>query len=124
VDAITKLRVKLPKFSTKYHAMMTNGRLEVQLQAFVTSTVDGSELSASTAGTHWVKDWMGARFGGEEKKHFPPPLPRSEPPRPDRSLVTILIRVTPARIHSFITQTETHTYIVTHSATVHYFPYA
>jgi hypothetical protein len=41
----SKKRVKLSLFLIKHHAIMTYGRAEIQLHAFLTSPLDGSEWS-------------------------------------------------------------------------------
>jgi hypothetical protein len=44
-------KVKLSLCLIKYHAMKTYGRMEVQLHASLTSTLDGGKWSASQPGS-------------------------------------------------------------------------
>jgi hypothetical protein len=67
------VKVKLSLCLTKSHAMKTYGRVAVQLQALLTSVLDGGEWSASqpgrltprerTPGTHRIGIWVGPRTG-------------------------------------------------------------
>jgi hypothetical protein len=60
--------VKLFLCLTENHAMKVYWGVEVELHAFLTSTLDGSEWLASrpahsTPGAHWIRGWVGPRTG-------------------------------------------------------------
>jgi hypothetical protein len=78
-------------YLTKYNAMKTYGGVEVQLRAFLTSVLDGSEWSASAPGkgarsTHWIEGWVGPGAGLDAmaKRENPFPFRVSKPVRPVR----------------------------------------
>jgi hypothetical protein len=73
--------------------------VEIQIHAFLTSTLDGGKWSAScpgcfTSSTQWIKDWgvhqSRSRRGDEGKNIFPAPAWIQEPGHRSRSLVTML----------------------------------
>jgi hypothetical protein len=78
--------------------MRTYGGVEVELEAFLTSALDGDEWSASRLGrftlrkrapsTHWI-GWVGPGAGNEEENICP--CRKSNPDRPVRSLVTAIV---------------------------------
>jgi len=52
--------------------MKRNARVEVKLQAFLTSEFDGGEwisymLGCFTSGIHWIREWMSCRHIGERR---------------------------------------------------------
>jgi hypothetical protein len=100
-----KLSLCLTKYhtmKTKHHAMKKYGGVEVYLQAFLSSALDGGEWSTSclshftpvetAPGTQMDRRLRGPHnlsgLGGEEKN--PHPCQESNPSRPLRNLVTIL----------------------------------
>jgi hypothetical protein len=93
-----------------HHSMKTYGGVEVQPHAFLTSTLDGDEWSASRLGcfiprergpsTHWIGGWVGLRASLEAvaKRKSSCPCPELKPGRPVHSLVTILTEL--SRLHA------------------------
>jgi hypothetical protein len=89
-----------------------HGGMEVQLHAFLTSAIYGSEWSASrlsrfTPGeraldTHWIGGWVGPRAGLDEveKRKIPSPHGGSNPDRTARSLVDISAEL--CRLHYYV----------------------
>jgi len=81
------VKVKLSQCLTKHDAMKTYyWGIGVELHAFLTSALDGSEWSASrpgsfTPGTHWMGGWVGLRAVLETvvKRKIPQPPPGIEP---------------------------------------------
>jgi len=81
---------------TKHRAVKAYGRVEVQLHVFLTSALDGDELSDSspgrftfgerTPGTHQIGGWVGPRAGLDAvtKRKIPSPRRESNPDHPDR----------------------------------------
>jgi hypothetical protein len=84
-----KIKVKLSLCLIKRHAMKAYWRVDVWLHAFLTSTLDGGEWSASlpgrfspresAAGTHWIGGWVGPRTGLDVVVKTKIPSPRLEP---------------------------------------------
>jgi hypothetical protein len=82
--------------------MKAYGVLEIQLQAFLTSTLGGGEWLFSrlghfthgekALGTHWMGGWMGLRAGLDAvaERKIPCPCRQSNPGRPARCLITVL----------------------------------
>jgi len=78
-------------FLTKHHAMKTYWGAEVWLPAFLTSALDGGELSASrpgrftpkerAPGTHWIAGWVVPRAGLDAvvNRKIPSPCRDSNP---------------------------------------------
>jgi hypothetical protein len=102
MNAIRRHSVKLSLPLTKYQAMKTCRRVEVQLHAFLTSSLDGGEWSASwpdrftsmkrVFGTHLIGGWVGPKVGldaGVKRKKFLP-CRGSNPDRLACNLVTTL----------------------------------
>jgi hypothetical protein len=52
------LMVKFALYLIKYQAMMY-GEEGVKLHAFLASTLNGGEWSASRLGTKWIRGWVG-----------------------------------------------------------------
>jgi hypothetical protein len=82
--------------------MKMYGGVEVQLHAFLTFPLDGSEWSATcsghfrpcerTPGTHWIGDWLDPRANLDSvvKKKNPCSCQESNPACPAHGLVIIL----------------------------------
>jgi hypothetical protein len=80
---------------TKHHAMKTYWEVEVQRHAFLTSTLEGGEWTAShpgrltpgerASGTPWVGGWVGPRAGLDavEKRKISSPRRESNPRTPN-----------------------------------------
>jgi hypothetical protein len=80
-----KVKVKLSLFLIKHHATKTYGEVEVHLQVFLTSALDGGEWSASRPGRfttrenvpsiHWTGGWVYSIVGLDAvaKRKIPAP---------------------------------------------------
>jgi hypothetical protein len=96
---IPSLKVKLPLCLTKHNVMEVYRGVEVLLNAFLTSALDGGEWSASlpgrfisrgrSTGTHWIGGWVGPRAGLDVmlEETFPAPAVTRTPDHPARSPV-------------------------------------
>jgi hypothetical protein len=88
------IRVKLSLWLTEHHAMKTYWGVDVQIQAFLISALDGSEWSVSrpgrfirrerTLGTHWIGGWGGGPqvWDTVSKRKIPSPRRESNPDYP------------------------------------------
>jgi len=79
--------------------------VEIELSAFLTTILDGGELSTScpshftprerSPNTHWIGDWVGPRASldmvAKRKKLLPCVCWKSNPDLPACSLVTVLV---------------------------------
>jgi hypothetical protein len=103
---------------TKYHAVKTYRGVETHLHAFLTSTLNGSNWSASYIGhltpgkslssTHWIGGWLDPRAGLDatvkRKKSLPFSCLESNPGHPAHDLVTILTELPQMHEISYTTQ--------------------
>jgi hypothetical protein len=87
-----KVKVNVSLFLTKYQAMKKYSGMEVQLHAFLTSALDGSDwlqpgrfpLRERASVTHWIGGWVAPRTGLDAlaKGKIPYPSRDSKPGRP------------------------------------------
>jgi hypothetical protein len=94
MEGKVKVKVELSLCLIKHHAVKTYWGVEVYLQAFLTSALDGGEWSASppghfnprerAPGTHWIGGWVGPRavLDTVVKKKIPSPRRESNPRTP------------------------------------------